>query len=349
MGSTLPRETVRQSYPIPVLTLCAELDGLTRITRVVEEYDDLTEDTMWSFFQGLYRTPVILIEGSNHAQFASGLMPPFVQNEDLTSNITDEQARSMIGNHINDFLTVTFSTIDTQTDKALEKLTEAFLKSVKKLQPFLDVKYLDTDGRESMWTIIAQQHFAGEYANKTAIYNDILKNPSFFFKEPSLTTLEYAVIAGTATHISYPSTKKNPGQSQVPMVSPSEIAMKLVSNDAIWGALDSQNDTFLRSEPKTCESLNRLALYLALFISSKDARDRYFDRGQPIIFEQDVMRTANMFWVPEPLQMWYDEEGLHVRSFAMVTPKLHYCKVISPYRAMEWVNVDSLRPYSGSG
>ena len=352
LGSSLPRDTQLRDFPTPVLTLAAELDGLTRITRVAEEYAKLADDVLWNVLLGIYRTPVILLEGVNHAQFASGLMPPHVSLGDLAPNVTEEQAHLKVGEYVNHFLTATFSSEDSHIEQALRNLTAAFFQCVVKLQPFLVIKSLDTDGEESLWTILAQEHFAAEYGPRVGTYNMVLENPMFFTKQPTSFFAGDVLVLGTATLI-HAEDKPNPLQNQMVKESPQELNMKLVSKDAMWKALASKNDTTLRSEANTCASLNRLGLELALALSGKTARERYETRGRPIIVEEDMMRTSNLVWAPTPLQMWEDEAGLHVKSVAMVTPitnfinaGAHYCKVMSPYRAMEWVNVDSLRPYS---
>ena len=342
MGSTLSRKTVLRTYPIPVLTLAAELDGVTRITRIVDEYEKLTANKL-SFFQGVYMSPIIFIEGANHARFASGELTAHLKAADLKANITEDQAHRMIGKYFDVFLTVTFSTVDTKINKAIDELSEAFVSSAKKFQPFLDVKNLDTDGLESMWTILAQDFFAHEYADRVAVSNEVLENPWFFGREPSTTFNDGTMIIAT-TSLIHAADKSDYVLTVMGMESPREIDMKLVAKNAIWKAFASQNDTALRSEPNTCKSLNDLALILALYASSETARERYLTQGRPIVIEEDVMRGANILWAPSPLQMWEDEAGLHVRSIALVTSRDHYCKVMSPYRAMEWVNVDSLRP-----
>ena len=348
MGSTLTRKTKLRDFPIPVLTLAAELDGVIRITRMVEEYEKLTSDIS-SILRGLYRTPVIFIEGANHAQFGPGITWSGVnKSKDLAPEITDDKARSLIGKSVNDFLTVTFSLKNDQVDKALDQLMQAFFKSAMKFQPFLDVRNLGTDGEESMWTVLAQEIFAGEYANRVAISNEILENPWFYGKQPSIAFNDDDMIIGT-TALIVPSPKSDSLQSRSDMESPLEINMKLVSKEAIRAALASQNDTSLKSAPNTCASLNRFAVYLALGLSSEAAQDRYLSRGRRIIVEEDAMRGANFLWAPSPLQVWQDAAGLHVRSIALATSKEHYCKVLSPYRAMEWINIDSLLVYPLQG
>ncbi|KAK3780052.1 hypothetical protein RRG08_061820 [Elysia crispata] len=346
MGSATSRTTSLRDFPIPVLTLAAELDGVTRITRIAVEYEKLTHN-MTSFFKGLYRTPVIYIEGANHAQFASGGLNSHIKLFDLKANVTEEDAHREIGKYFNAFLTVTFSSDDSKIDEALNQLSDAFLQTVKKFQPFLDVRNLDTDGEESMWTILAQEYFADEYGDRVAVSNEILESPWFFAKEPIISFNDDDMIIRTIALIHAEEESYDPHWA-MDMESPLEINMKLVSKDAIWKALGKQRDRILRSEPNTCRSLNQLAVILALSASTEKARERYLSQGRPIILESDTNGIFFM-WGPSPLEMWENESGLHVSAISLISDQYHYCKVMSPYRAMEWINVDSLRDYQFSG
>ena len=342
MGSATSRTTSLRDFPIPVLTLAAELDGVTRITRIAVEYEKLTHNTT-GFLKGLYRTPVIYIEGANHAQFASGGLNSHIKLVDLKANVTEEDAHREIGKYFNAFLTVTFSSDDSKIDEALNQLTDAFLKSVKKFQPFLDVRNLDTDGEESMWTLLAQEYFADEYGDRVAVSNEILENPWFYSTGPSISFNDDNMIIKTIALIHAKEQSYDPHWA-MGMESPHEIDMKLIPKDAIWKALGKQRDTILKSEPNTCRSLNQLAVILALSASTEKARERYLSQGRPIILENDTNKFYFM-WVPSPLDMWENESGLHVSAISLINDQYHYCKVMSPYRAMEWINVDSLRDY----
>lgn len=351
LGSTLPRDVMLRDFPVPVLTLFAELDGLMRITRAAEEYRKLTDDVLWTFLPGVFKTPVLFIEGANHSQFASGAMPPHIAFGDLLATVTEDEAHAMIGRHINNFLIVSFGTNQTENDEAIRQLIAGFFQSVVKFQPFLDLKRLDSDGDESMWTVLAQEYFAGEYSDRVDIFNHVMEGSSFFTTRPSIKSVGKRVVVGTAAEV-----KAESGwdlfKDYLNIESLREISMKLISKDAIWKKLVGKNDTMLRSPPNTCKSLNELALTLALSLSSATAQHRYKTHGRPIIFEEDIMHGSNMWWGPASLKTWNDDSGLHVQSVAMVTsitsflnPGVHYCKVMPLYRAMEWVNIDSLRPY----
>ena len=351
LGACLARTTKLQDYPLPVLTLGAELDGITRITRVAEEYAKLKQELKTSFL-ALYKTPVILIEGGNHAQFASGKMPFILSDEDLTPDLKEQEARVQIAKHVNSFITATFVSSTDMKDTALEELEEAFLNADKKFQPFLYTKELDEKDGFSQWTVLAQEHFAQEFAHQIQIENEIGDEIWFFRSSPSIRVYNGRVIVKTTSLLDY---KENNMLVVTAIESPIEINIKLKSKDAIWKAVVKQNNSShldgpklsLKAKPNTCKSLNEYALDLALKLSSPAARDRYKAQGRPMIFEDDNVVSFGFLWALTPLKTSEDADGLHVKAIARVTPAigLHYCKVITPYRAMEWINIDSLRKY----
>ena len=351
MGSSIPLDTKLQDFKLPVLTLAAELDGITRITRIAEEYGKLQEEMLQNFLT-LYRAPIIILEGANHAQFASGNVPFRVKNGDLTAEAPEEDVHGMIGRRVNSFLTATFSSSPAAVEIALEELERAFFKSIEKFQPLLDLRALDVSGTISPWTILAQEHIAGQYANQIEIYNSNTNKAEFAISEPSIETLGDSVIVHTTSHVHY----KEKGYSIVPVkASPIEVRMKLKSKDAIWHALTADNEdegplVSLRAEPETCRSLNKLALRLALNHSSAEALDRYNARGKPLIFERDFVRDSRFLFSHSSQRVEEDSSGVRVRAIVYhtditdaVDPGMMYCTVMSPYSVMEWLYIDSLR------
>ncbi|GFS05626.1 titin [Elysia marginata] len=354
MGFCLPLNTKPQDYSVPVLTLAAELDGVTRITRVAEELGKLQQE-MRDDQVTLYKAPIVFLEGMNHAQFASGAMPNRVINNDLESEVTEEDAHRMIGKYVDTFLTATFSSETAKVDSALLELEQAYSEAAEKLQPFLDVKALDVSGNFSQWTIMAQQHVAGEFVDQIRVNNKMWDDSWFFFNKPSITKNGDLTEVNTMSLVHYSLSSPE----YLMMVNmPREVNMKLMPKDAIWAALTDGNNasdtqgpqSSLRSEPSTCKSLNELALEIALNHSTTEAQNRYRKKGRPIVFEEDDIKLTDIAWSLKSLDYWENKSGFHVRAIAYHpasrgtrNPGMLYCKVLSPYRAMEWVNLLSLK------
>ena len=313
-------------------------------------------------FAAVYRTPVILLDGANHAQFASGPRPTRIKQEDLRPDLdmTEDYAHSMIGRHVNNFIMTNLinSSSSSMMDSSFDEMVEAYYRSSDKFQPLLDVRNFGANSTVSLWTVEAQKHFAGQFSDFIEIHNKVEDGLGFFLAGPSIEVHNNRITAKTVTFVQL---RDNELDLDTEEESPVEVNMKLNSEDAIRrtvvdvSKLDKYqpNRPFAsnRGAPTTCRSLNELALEIALLNSSPKSRDRYKARGRPIIFERDSVCNFEFMWHMTPLQSWEEEDGLHVQSVSYSTSSdfaqdgVNYCKVISPYRAMEWVNVDSLRDY----
>ena len=340
MGAFL-NSTLRD-YPIPILTLAAELDGRVRITRVVNDFEELLDDASQSK-DAIFRTPVINVQGTNHLQFETRSPIPRNITLDIKSDVTDAEALKTIAHYVNSFITSTFSTDATQVKDAQEQLKDDFTDSRKRFQPILDMKALEENGDSCPWAIIVQQYFAGKFADVVVVNNDILELPEFNKSKPSLREDKGKIEIDNTAFIEF---EEGYEYNFLEPQSPKEIRLKLKSKAAI-------NDALCQAPGKepSCRSLNELAMEYALNSSNGYAVDRYNLRGRPIFFEDDIMTSSENEWLSTPLNMWEDD-GLHVQAVALVTsinsPKLegmHYCKVMAPYRALEWIIIDSLRDY----
>lgn len=84
------------NFGAPVLTLGGELDGwMARITRIAESYDQMKSSSV-GYEISKYSHPVILIPGMNHASFLTGTPPSTVQQTDLRSFISIQQAINQV-------------------------------------------------------------------------------------------------------------------------------------------------------------------------------------------------------------------------------------------------------------
>lgn len=75
--------------------------------------------------------------------------------------------------------------------------------------------------------------------------------------------------------------------------------------------------------------------------------------GRQLILEEDMLTSNELAWLVSQLELVELSDGLHVQSqrYEMTykpsqkdSSGLFYCSLLSPFRAMEWIYVDSLRP-----
>ena len=141
--------------------------------------------------------------------------------------------------------------------------------------------------------------------------------------------------------------------------SASEIRVKFRSRQSVFEALGRKDLTFEETDGSSwCQKLNLKALDWALNHSSKEAIERYQARGIPMVIEKDLKAVSTgpaWIWNILPQKTKINEVGEKIRSVrspVMKTPLsysikkaagMHYCKLLSPARAMEWIYTDSLR------
>ncbi|XP_035828815.1 uncharacterized protein LOC101861622 [Aplysia californica] len=348
LGSYLTSGNSLSGYPKPILTLSGELDGQTRITRIALTYKELVNDISKTP-SALYRTPVLNIKGSNHAQFASGPMPGIVARYDLKPEISDAEAHQEIGEHVSNFISVTFNLC--KVDQAKAAISGAFTDAGTRFQPLLSVKAMDKTGDSSPWSVRAQKEVAADLQEQLTVKNKVASNPAFTINKPEFSRSGDKVSVKTYTLIDY---ARNPIDVSTIPESPTELSVKLKSYDAIHLFLTGDRST--GQDDSTCKQLNELAVSIAFDASTPDAKRRYQASNRPIILADDICTDNGFSWSTQPLKLVEKDDGLHVQSVAMkvstrsiLFPGVFYCKLLSPYRAMEWMNVDSLREEAPRG
>jgi len=87
--------------------------------------------------------------------------------------------------------------------------------------------------------------------------------------------------------------------------------------------------------------------------ASKTALANFSKKGEPLVNVADTIQTNGGIWIDESLKMKQNgsQTELDVSGvacpIAMSNPVeifqgMHYCKLLSPFRAMEWIYVDGL-------
>jgi hypothetical protein len=63
-----------KNYGVPLLTVGAEYDGLSKITRISLSFDQMVSSSI-GYSTSKYTYPVVVLPGVNHASFLSGIPP----------------------------------------------------------------------------------------------------------------------------------------------------------------------------------------------------------------------------------------------------------------------------------
>ncbi|GAB5036118.1 Hypothetical protein NocV09_03400220 [Nannochloropsis oceanica] len=149
-----------------------------------------------------------------------------------------------------------------------------------------------------------------------------------------------------------------------PPVTASEIRAKMKSRQAIYQqTIDPTAKLADTDNPDFCKEINVRAFAWAYAQAPPRTRERFRAVGVQPVFDADIRHRVQIgpLWINSPLRLQerYDKGSgkyvWHVRAPALVTDVsahiypdsagYHYCKLLSPARALEWMYVDGLRRY----
>jgi hypothetical protein len=167
-------------FPVPTLTVGGELDGLCRVSRITEAL--YTQITFHEDPEGAKDVmPVVVIEGMNHMQFASGEPPSFVKNNDIKSELEEEEAHLAVVSDVSAFLNGIYSGTPSEvirnrveeSTKFVQPITDALL--IEGYEQFLPPCFCETEDEygglqygtcESTPTCNGGVRWTGEYSQK---------------------------------------------------------------------------------------------------------------------------------------------------------------------------------------
>lgn len=143
------------------------------------------------------------------------------------------------------------------------------------------------------------------------------------------------------------------------IVAATEIRVKLMSRQATQKAAGSKNLDFHQTDEvgNRCAEINDAAIQWAYKTASPEARKRYDTVGQKLVTGDDLgPYNAGPLWIWTYMNYVEDsaKTTMTVKAPMMRTPTdyiisgaagFHYCKVLSPFRAMEWIYIDSLKAH----
>jgi len=350
-----PPRTESFTYPVPTFTVGAELNyGAARITRMAA-----ARYRMRSLSLSVKDFPFVQIDGMNHMQFATGF-----EKADLKPEIDTATASKKVASLSVEFIANQMGlggnsllVSETQrTDAIYAPIWKAFELEGDALFGTPNQKSAPNSNCErgvcptsSEWINFAQGYILGkqvldrvEVKNNFADLNPWSLEPREgrkpFITENASTVQVYVMASNTASD--FESDVKKP-------VSSNELLAKFVSrqegNLKVLGTRTGNDGDF-------CIELNQMAVDTATQFASSQALQRFKAHGQRMVMGPTETKTIGPQWVSSAMKYEEIDGNMVVTSSRLFTEPgtssisgNHYCKLLSPARALEWIYVDGLK------
>jgi len=353
LGSWLPDlfGSHDNEFPVPVLTAIGELDG-DGISFAYREWKESSEAEASLNAPGFY--PVHVIDDCNHGQVASEPLPEFVVEHDIPSPLTFEEAHRRYAQSISAFITVhasqLFSEEEVSAAKDIMDMVSAFTEEF--LQPFMAASIMETDGEEipsSSWMIEGQKILlaaSSEELTNLEVTNLVVPFADLGDAKPGInSTFECQAVVSTFSQPQYESSPIDVGI----LISASVIKAKFKLQDSVREAL-----CLSPVERKQCMDINIQAFNLAMDLATEEAKTRFLNIGTKIVFDNDSVSPWGPGW-EFSFGLHYDPiNSTHTRLYStslisepdFLIPSaagMHYCDLLSPFRALEWIYIKSMQ------
>ena len=379
MGSFILRKYRNETYPVPTLTMGGELDGLCRVTRIMEEYYHRVLHPSSSASVDLF--PVIVIEGMNHFEFASGSMPILIKERDLKAEIAFDQAHSLVSSYVVDFIA---ARLGNSTAESI--LTQAVQATGKFVAPLVDAYSLEGsyhfkppcyNNPPSSACQVGSPHTPTAASIVGGLKEGMIRDHDEFhpvtqipFHLPEI--LSNCSVSSTSCVVNTSTVSDNIYEEGDKLdtgffsTSAKEIRAKIKSRQVMWMAAGYKNVDFNATDGPAlslCKVVNENTYASALnTLTSAAGRtlSRFLNYGVPMVMVKDRgPYNAGPLWIFNSLEYTKAKNStggdiIEVSSATLVTPDkyyiqlsagMHYCKLLSPARVLEWVYVDGLRDH----
>jgi len=361
------------NFSVPMLTLGAELDGggakPSRMTLWWNQFQAFA--TAQGMQKAVEQKPVIIVPGMDHSDFCPGFPVP----GDLPSELSQDASLALIGSHAAAFLSLHSDQSAAVVQKATALLTASIGVTQAMLDPIIQALNMEVDGGEGLVGVITANHSKWcEEAQKIMVGADLaphlLPIDTYFpvapDPPPSLEhchnnyTLDNSTAVPmlkttTCSHADYekgtqgPNTEVNAGAHQ--------LACKMISRERAAQQLGMPliGATGYTGEVKNaCQIINQAAIDMGMAIVAKGApatMARYKQKGRTFCLGDDFNAPGNIgpLWVKGSIKMSDNATCLSVASLSdfsginsKIYPGVHYCKLLSPARVVEWIYTNSM-------
>lgn len=336
------------NYSIPVMHLAGELDGggarPGKLALYYKQFKDYAaqhgED------KALALKPVQTILGVDHSNFCPGFFVTTVK--DLCAEVTEDEALQAIGKAAAAFLHLNTPTTDATKAAAMTTMKEMLIVSRQLFEPYLTAFEFESNGS---WCELGQHVIAGLIAADDAKLQVEVDTRGMDTFEHGHTS--YAILSGGRLKVGTISAFEQStgfGPADVHGAAKS-IDCKMLGTDRVSEQLQVATQTTNTS--KTCRDINPLAVAKALELLPERSKQRYLAQTRRVCLGADTTVFGNIgpLFVKGAITLKEKDNCLEVDSLSLVStitskiyPGNHYCKLLSPAMAMEWMMTDGIKP-----
>ena len=365
---------------VPTLTLAGTKDGLLRISRVAEaywhQYKNIEADQAGKF-------PIFAMEGTSHMSYMTGDAPKAVAKKDLVKDTDDETARQSFGAAVVSFIDKVIKS-DYSSDIPSNNTKDILAPLVEgmEMEGYYNLREpcyghetenpnVPTCTHGSPWTMqVSQPMMGGTFDNSNI---KVVDDDNFHRVQsiapvhlPSIgTECDKNVEAECPLNSITVSENKYDFLDQFDSgyypIAASEIKTKLSSRQAVQQKGGNQFADFHETDEvgNRCAEINDYSIQWAYERLSPAAKANYDTYGQKYVTGDDMgpyNEGPLWIWTYMDYKTSDDKKTVTVKSAMMRTPTdyfigsaagFHYCKVLSPFKVLEWMYVDSLYEFNG--
>jgi len=333
------------NYSIPVMHLAGELDGggarPGKLALYYKQFKDYA--TQHGEEKALVRKPVQTILGMDHSNFCPGFF--VTATKDLCAEITEDEALQAIGKGAAAFLHLNSPTTDATKTAAMVTMKDMLSVSRTLFEPYLEAFEFESNGS---WCELGQHVIAGLGAaddGKLQVEAETRGMDTFEHGHTS-----YAKLSGGGLKVGIISAFE-----QSTGFGPADIHGAAKSIDCKMLGADRVNEQMMgvTNLSKTCRDINPLAVAKALELLPERSKQRYLSQTRRVCYGEDTTVFGNIgpLFVKGSITLDEKDNCLEVASLSLVStitskifPGNHYCKLLSPAMAMEWMMTDGIKP-----
>ena len=302
-------KTKHSSFP-PVYTIGAELDGMTRITRIAESfyYDYFSHPTNSPRAPLIKQDQTVIVTGMCHFQFVSSGEPTkIIRENDIAPEIELSEAQNRTTSLITAFMRSTLNQAtdsDTRLINDYMQSTQALVLPILSgfdLEGFYDLKppcynqTRDDCNQGSRWTQVSQNQMSSidpRYLNITDTFRPAAQIPEHF---PSIKAKN---CPGENCLLKISTYTENVYDNVMVSIAAREMRTKMISHQAVLEAFTGKKFDFNQTDSgNICAEINKKSLAWAFLNAPEKTLKRYLAKGKMIVPGNDIDFKTGFTWL----------------------------------------------------